>query len=72
MKSKPPIHIVFPGWDVTFKNKSTDPTRVVTVGVFIDLEALAELAIQASQNKSRKAKDGALHVEVHTIREVEG
>ena len=68
---KPAIHVVFPEWQVTYKNKSTDPSRVVTVGVWIDLDGLAELAIAASGNKGRKAKDGALHVEVHTIREVE-
>lgn len=69
---KAPTHVVFKEWTVTFKNRSTDPSRVATVGVWIDLDKLAELAVQSTKNKSRKAHDGALHVEVHTIREVEG
>jgi hypothetical protein len=72
MKAKPPIHIVFANWTVTvtFKNRSTEPSKIVTVGVFIDLEQLTELVIKATGNKTKKAHDGALHVELHTVREV--
>lgn len=70
--SIPPVHVVFEQWPVTFHNRAWEPSKVVTVGVWIDLEQLAELAVRAAGNKSRKSQDGALHVEVHTITEVKG
>jgi hypothetical protein len=66
------VHVVFPDWQFTFKNRSTEPSRMAVVGVWIDLDELVELAVRAATNKGRKAKDGPLNVEVHTIREVEG
>ena len=69
MKSKR-VHVVFPEWQFTFKNRSSEPSRVAVVGVYIDLDELVELAVKAATNKGRKAKDGALNVELHTVREV--
>lgn len=65
-----PIQIVFKDWQVTYKDRPNDPSRIVTVGVWIDLEQLAEMAITAAKSKGRKCKDGALNVEVITLRDV--
>jgi hypothetical protein len=70
--SIPPFHVVFEKWQVTFKNHSTEPTKVATVGVWIDLTQLSELAVKAATNRSRKSRDGALNVELHFIEEVKG
>lgn len=67
---KAPTHVVFQTWTVTVGNANGQ--RVVTVGVWIDLDELSHMVAAAAQNKSKKCKDGALNVEVHTIREVEG
>jgi hypothetical protein len=69
MRSKN-THVVFPEWQITFKNLSSEPPRVAVVGVWIDLDELVELAVKAATNKGRKARDGALNVELHTVREV--
>lgn len=44
--------------------------RRVTFGVWIDPESLDSLGLKASQNKSGRATDGALHVEIHHIEEM--
>lgn len=44
--------------------------RRVVYGAWIDLEALDQLGLKASRNKSGRAKDGAVHVEIHRIEEL--
>ena len=44
-----------------------EPLRTVTYGVWIDLDDLERLVYKASCNKSRKATDGPLHVEIHRV-----
>ena len=70
--SIPPFHVVFDKWEVKMSGAvgvKTTP-KIATVGVWIDLEQLAKLARRAATNRSRKAQDGALHVELHYIQEV--
>jgi hypothetical protein len=72
LTGKPPIKVVYEQWDVTYKNRSNEPSMIATAGVWVDLTELAELVIRAAGNKNRKSKDGALHVEVHYLTEVKG
>jgi len=61
------VHVVFARHTVQTGKNLSYPAQTITAGVWIDLDALAELVIKASRNKGRKAKDGAINVEVHTI-----
>lgn len=56
-------HVVF----TTATATSRDGSRKVTFGVWLDLDDINTLAFKASHNKSRKAKDGPVHVEIHSI-----
>ena len=58
---------MFKFWDAVGSPRYNGPKQKVTVGVYIDLDELKQLAMDAAKNKSRHAKDGALHVEVHSI-----
>ena len=63
-------HVVFPDWIITYRNRSSEPTRVAHVKVSLDLSKLSELAVKAASNKGRVARDGALTVRLNSVREV--
>lgn len=42
----------------------------ITYGVYIDLDALEQLAVKVSKNKSRKGRDGPVNIEIHSIEPV--
>jgi len=67
MKRPRNIHIVFQERECReVPNYLTDSRRVLRVGVYIDLDKLAELASDAAKNKSKVAHDGPLYVEFHS------
>lgn len=64
------VHVVIQRHQVIDRS-FTDRLKRVTVGVWIDLDELDELAVRAARNKSRKAKSGAVHVEALAIEPVQ-
>lgn len=63
-------------WPVRYNGRDLETGHTVQreaiVGVWIDTEQLKKLALRAKDNRSKKAKDGALNVELHYITEVKG
>lgn len=60
------IHVVFP----LHKVEDQDTKKRILAGVWLDLDEVSELVKKAAHNKSRRAKDGGLHVEIHRIEEI--
>lgn len=60
-------HVVFSERDFKIWDWRIKRYRIVRAGVYIDLDELTQLVDDATRNKSRKAKDGPLHVEYHSL-----
>lgn len=63
-------HVVLTKTTAIRHGVTTAQRERITYGVYLDLDDLDELARKASTNKSRKAKDGPVHVEIHSIEPV--
>lgn len=61
------IHVVFQRRSKSGLNFHTGTKNKVTFGVFLDLDALDDLAMKVSKNKSRRGHDGPAWIEIHSI-----
>lgn len=72
-KRHKPIHVVFEQWPLVYKVRNLENKVVTlesTVGVWLDMDWVEKIARRATTNKNRKAKQGGIHVELHTTRQL--
>lgn len=65
--AKSRVEIIFSDRTFTVARFLGEARLDVRCGLYLDLDDLELLVYKASKNKSRKAKDGPLRVEIHHV-----